>query len=57
MGATGSNTLYLALTTPAANDTFANRIKLHAAFMLWRPAITLARFRNPVPLPCGIAGH
>jgi hypothetical protein len=29
MGTTGDITLYLALTTPAANDLFANRIQLH----------------------------
>jgi hypothetical protein len=29
MGTTGDITLYLALTTPAANDIFANRIQLH----------------------------
>jgi hypothetical protein len=34
MGTTGSNILYLALTTPAANDTFAHRIPLHGIYVV-----------------------
>jgi hypothetical protein len=34
MGTTGDITLYLALTTPAANDLFARRIHLHSIYVV-----------------------